>query len=107
MTNAVEVAGDVAAVSSAVAGLTLVFVGAISASYDSYEKSEQSSIRSRYQRRAWFAFAGLALAILSTAMALFAKLLDLQCAAVAALASLFVALIFVLFAGLNTVREIR
>jgi hypothetical protein len=68
MTNAVEVAGDVAAVSSAVAGLTLVFVGAISASYDSYEKSEQSSIRSRYQRRAWFAFAGLALAILSTAM---------------------------------------
>jgi hypothetical protein len=40
-------------------------------------------------------------------LALLAKLFDLPGIAFGSIGSLFVALIFVMFAGLNTVREIR
>lgn len=102
-----HIAGDVASAASAVAGLTLVFIGAIASSFDSYQKTEQAKIRSRYQRRAWFVFAGFALTLLATSLALISKLLSLPCATIAALVILFVALIFVLFAGFFAVREIR
>jgi len=107
MPSAIEVSGDVASAASAVAGLTLVFIGAISSSFEAYEKREQSTVRARYRRRAWFAFAGFVFALLSTTLALIAKWLDLSCAAVGALVSLFVALIFVLIAGLIAVTEIK
>jgi hypothetical protein len=107
MAGTIEVAGDIASAASAVAGLTLVFIGAISSSFDSYQKAEQSTIRFRYQRRAWFAFVGFALALLATSLALISKLLNWECATIAALVILFAALIFVLFAGFFAVREIR
>ncbi len=107
MAGAIEIAGDVASAAAAVAGLTLVFIGAISSSFDSYQKTEQATIRSRYQRRAWFAFVGFALTLLATSLALISKLFTFPCATIAALVILFVALIFVLFAGLFAVREIR
>jgi hypothetical protein len=54
--SAVEVSGDVVSASTALAGLILVFLGATSTSYDSYQATERGAVRSRYQRRAWFAF---------------------------------------------------
>ncbi len=107
MVATVEIAGDVASAASAVAGLTLVFIGAISSSFDSYRTTEHATIRSRYQRRAWFAFVGFALTLLAASLALISKLFNFPCATMAALVSLFVALIFVLFAGLFAVMEIR
>lgn len=68
MAGTIEIAGDVASAASAVAGLTLVFIGAISSSFDSYQKTEQAAIRPRYQRRAWFAFAGFTLTLLATSL---------------------------------------
>ncbi len=107
MAGAVEVAGDVVAASSAIAGLTLVFIGAISTSFSSYETAEQPAVRSRYQWRAWFAFVGFVLAILSTSVALVSKWFGSEYAAIGALILLSVALIFVLFAGLFAVLEIK
>jgi hypothetical protein len=107
MPSALSVAGDVAGSATALAGLILVFLGAISTSFDSYGKQEQGSVRSRYQQRGWFAFVGFALALASAFLALLAKWLSNECAAIASLVLLFVALIWVLFAALSSVREIK
>lgn len=98
---------EVVASATALAGLILVFLGAIGTAFDSYQKQEQNAVRTRYQRRAWFAFVGFALALLSTCLGLVAKWLGNECAALAALVLLGVSLIWVLFAALSAVREIR
>lgn len=107
MPSAIGIAGDVAGAATALAGLILVFLGAISTSFDSYQKGEQGTVRSRYQRRAWFAFVGFVLALLSALSALSGQWLNQQCLALAGLALLAVAMIWVLLAALFSVREIK
>ena len=105
--SAVEVSGDVITASTALAGLILVYLGATSTSYDSYEATERGAVRGRYQRRAWFAFTGFALALTSVLLALIGKWLHQDCAALAALVLFAVALFWALLAALFSVREIR
>jgi uncharacterized membrane protein YiaA len=105
--SAVEVSGDVVSASTALAGLILVFLGATSTSYDSYQATERGAVRSRYQRRAWFAFTGFALALLSVLLALIGKWLHQECAAVAAMVIFVVALFWTLLAAVFSVREIK
>jgi hypothetical protein len=106
VSRAIEVAGDVATAASAMAGLILVFIGAISSSFDSYQKVEQKAVLARYQRRAWLAFSGFVLALLSTLSALIAKWRVWECAAETSFALLFAALIIVLAAAFFAVKEI-
>ena len=47
------------------AGLTLVFLGNISNSFDGYASEEKSSVRARYQRRANWALAGFISSLLA------------------------------------------
>jgi hypothetical protein len=101
MPSAVNVAGDVASAATALAGLILVFLGAIASSFASYQKQEQASVRSRFQLRAWLAFVGFVLALLSAALAVAGRWLALECAALLAIVLLFVALIWVAFAALS------
>lgn len=105
--GALGVAGDVATASIALAGLVLVFLGTISTSFDSYQKAEQNVVRGRYQRRAWFAFVGFALALISGALAIAGKWFGVQCAALAGTVILFVALAWVLVASLFVVMDIK
>jgi hypothetical protein len=105
--NAVEIAGDISAAGAALAGLILVFIGAASTSFDSYERQEQHAVRLRYQTRAWIAFAGFAFALLSAPTALVAKWLSISGLSLAALVMLIAALLFALFAALLAVRDIR
>jgi hypothetical protein len=105
--DALRVAGDVATASVALAGLILVFLGTISTAFDSYQKSEQSAVRGKYQRRAWFAFVGFVLALISGGLAIAGKWLDLECAALAGTVILFVALFWVLVASVFVVMEIK
>lgn len=107
MPSAIGVAGDVASSAAALAGLILVFLGAIGTAFDGYQKQEQNSVRGRYQLRAWLAFVGFVLALLSTAFALMGEWLSSECAALVGLGLLFVSLAWVLFAALAAVREIR
>jgi TRAP-type C4-dicarboxylate transport system permease large subunit len=107
MPSALDITGDVASASAALAGLILVFLGAIGTSFDGYERQEQNSVRSRYQRRAWFAFVGLAFALLAIFLALIGKWTKFECAALASLALLFLSLVWVLLAALSAVREIK
>jgi len=48
MTSAIDIAGDVASSSSAMAGLILVFIGATATSFDGYQKAQQGAVRGRY-----------------------------------------------------------
>lgn len=107
MPNAIDLSGDIIAGGLALAGLILVFLGAISTSFDSYQAAEQNSVRVRYQRRAWFAFIGLCLALLSAVLALLGKWVGSQCAALAALAFIVVAIGWVIAAAAVSVREIK
>jgi hypothetical protein len=70
MPSAISVAGDGAASATVLAGLILVFLGAIATSCDSYAKQEQGAIRGRYQRHAWFTFVGFVLALLQSLLRL-------------------------------------
>ena len=109
MSGMVNIAGDVAAAASAMAGLisvVLVFIGIISSSFASCQTTERKATVIRYQRRARFAFAGFVLALLSTGSAWFAKWHASEWAAEASLVLVFVALIVVLAAALFAVREI-
>lgn len=105
--GALRVAGDVATAAIALAGLILVFIGAIATSFDSYQKTEQAAVRRRYQRRAWFSFVGFVLAVISAALAILGKWLGIQCAALASIWVLFLGLIWVLIAAATMVTEIK
>jgi peptidoglycan/LPS O-acetylase OafA/YrhL len=105
--SAIDVSGDITAAATALAGLILVFLGSTSTSYDSYQKTEQGAVRRRYQRRAWFAFVGFVLALLSAFFALVGKWLHQECASLAGIALFVVALAWALFAALSSVKEIK
>jgi peptidoglycan/LPS O-acetylase OafA/YrhL len=105
--NAVNVAGDLVAAATALAGLTLVFLGGIATSFDQYDKQQQTTVRGGYQRRAWFAFAGFVLALLSAAVAVVAKWANNECTALVAAVLLLLAFIWVIVAAIMAVRNIR
>lgn len=107
MPSAVSVAGEVASAGAALAGLILVFLGAIATGFDSFQKQEQNAVKARYQRRAWFAFVGFVLSLLAVALALGGKWLGSPCAALGAVVLLAVALGWVFVAALGIVREIK
>jgi hypothetical protein len=107
MPSAIEVAGDVAAAGGALAGLILVYLGAVSASFDRFDKVQQQFVVGAHRRRAWFGFAGLAFCLVSVALALLGKWLAAPCLATAALMILTLALVWVLIAAALTVLGIR
>jgi hypothetical protein len=105
--GALGVAGDVAAAAVALAGLVLVFLGALAASFESYEPQEKRSVRGRFQLRAWFSFVGFALALISATLGIIAKWLQIECAALGAIWILFLAFLLVLAAAVIAIRDIR
>ena len=107
MAKAVEVAGDIAAAGSAVSGLILVYVGALSASYGAFQPQERKAVLGSYQKRAWFAFIGLILFLFSVTLSLFGKWLELDCAIVAAMGLLLLGFCWVVATAVLTVLELR
>ena len=107
MTAPPEIAGDIVAAASALAGLILVYIGALSASFSTYEAAERKSVIGGFQRRAWFAFVGLALFLLAVLLALFGKWLQIECMIIGALMILAVATAWLVATAILTVREIK
>ena len=68
-----DVSGDIAAAATALAGLILVYLGALAASYSAYDAEFQSAVRPSYRRHAWLAFWGLVVGLVAAAMALIAE----------------------------------
>jgi uncharacterized membrane protein len=78
MLDIVSVASDVAAAGSALAGLILVYLGAVAVRYETLDPKDQSSARDVYRRHARRAFRGLVLALVATAAAMAAKSLKAE-----------------------------
>ena len=107
MAGAIEIGGDIVAAGSAIAGLMLVYMGALSTSYSSYQGKEQGTVRRSFRMRMWFAFFGLVLSILSVAAALAGKLLGAPGAVMVALWLLLLGLAWVVAASVLTALEIK
>jgi hypothetical protein len=106
--SAIEVSGDIIAAATTLAGLILVFLGATSTSYESYDPvMRDRKIRARFSRRAWFGFVGFSLSLLTVIFALIAKWLHQEWAALVSLILFMVALVWVLIAALMSVRDIK
>src|SRR5262245_21916190 len=73
MLDMVSIASDIAAAGSALAGLILVYLGAVAVRYETLNPKDQSSARDVYRRHSWRAFRGLVLALVATVAAMTAK----------------------------------
>lgn len=58
---------------TALAGLILVFLGQVVASFESFEAVDRSAVREKHQRRAWLGFSGFAAALLAAVTGLLAS----------------------------------
>jgi hypothetical protein len=94
ITTSVEIAGDVVASGSALAGLILVYLGGVASSYASFDADAQSIVRARFRFKAWFAFAGVVLSIAAVGAALVAKWVSNECLATGSIVFLLVALVW-------------
>ncbi|MGE5562718.1 MAG: hypothetical protein ACM3ZV_05335 [Bacillota bacterium] len=105
--NGLNVAGEVVGAATALAGLILVYLGSIAASYASYETTQQGSVRLSHQRRIWLAFIGFVFALSSSALAVVGKWIGSECSATIAVILLFIAFIWGIASALMTVLEVR
>jgi peptidoglycan/LPS O-acetylase OafA/YrhL len=106
MTGSLEVSGDVASASAALSGLILVFFAAALSSFDGYDDGQKQAVRWTYRRRAWPAFGGFLASLCACALALYAKAVGSEAAAVWAIIALGVAGVSVLVSAFLSVLEI-
>lgn len=106
MAAASEISGDIAAAGSAIAGLLLVYVGSLSASFGGFQPQEKRSVKAAYQRRAWFALIGLLLCLGAVGGSILGKWLCLSWLTIVSLALLLAGLGWVAVTGVLTVWEI-
>jgi hypothetical protein len=66
-------ASDIAAAATALAGLILVYLGAVAVRYETLDPKHQSAVRDDYRRHARIAFRGIVIALLAAIAALTAK----------------------------------
>jgi len=74
----VSVASDIAGASTALAGLILVYLGAVAVRYETLDPTDQSSSRDVYRRHARRAFRGVVIALIAAIAALRAKSLKAE-----------------------------
>jgi hypothetical protein len=58
---------------TALAGLILVFLGGVLASFDSYAAADKNAVRKKYRTRAWLAILGFGSSLLAAVFALVAN----------------------------------
>jgi hypothetical protein len=107
MASALDLSSDVSTASAALAGLLLVFMGSISASYQSIDPAIQSVVVGRYRLRIWFAFAGFALAIGATFFALLGKWEQNEHACLLAALLLFGAMAWAIAAAVRAALDVQ
>ena len=99
--------GDVIAASSALAGLIVVYLGSVVASYASYDRTQQGTVRASFQRRAWFAVIGVVLAIAACGCAVMGKWLTNVCWADGAMVLLGLTLVWVIATACAAAAEVH
>jgi hypothetical protein len=107
MSNATELGSDVVTAGAALAGLILVYLGAVATGYASFEASQQRAVRTAFARRAWFAFTGIMFCLFSVAFAIIGKWWVSTCWSCAAIIGLFVALAWSAIIALVAAMDIK
>jgi hypothetical protein len=107
MVDSIGIAGDVITGAVALAGLILVYLGSVASSFAGFEREQQTTIKSTFQLRAWFGFAGMVVAILSAALALAGKWANNDCIVTLAGALLLICISVGCRYRFSYVREIR
>ena len=104
--NGLNVAAEVVTAGTALAGLILIYIGSVVTGYGTYQPQEQKAVRSKFQARAWLAFAGFALSLLAAALGVLAKWLDSACIGNVSVWFLLGAFLWGVFATVQAIREI-
>jgi quinol-cytochrome oxidoreductase complex cytochrome b subunit len=102
-----NIGGDVAAASAALAGLILVYIGSVTASFSSFQPTEKRTVLASHRRRVWFAFVGFALFLSCVVLSLLGKWLAIGCMVIAGFILLVIAMVFLLATAILTVLEIK
>jgi hypothetical protein len=105
--GALGLAGDVIAASAALAGLILVYLGAVASGYASFEKTQQGSVRASFQRRAWFAVVGILFSVAACGSAALAKWLANACVAGASLVLFALTLFWAALSAILIALEVK
>ena len=79
--NGLSVSGEIVTAGTALAGLILIYIGALVTSYGSFAATEQKSVKGKFQQRAWLAFVGLVLSLLAATLAIIGKSVNDCCTA--------------------------
>lgn len=99
--------GDVIAASAALAGLILVYLGAVANEYARFPTTDQGAVRSVFMRRAWFAALGIVFSISASGVAVLGKWLTNNCLVGAAVILLALALVWSAVIAVLLAAEIR
>ena len=97
MLDPVSAAGDIADAGTALAGLILVYLGAVAVRYETLDPKDQSSARETYRRHARRAFRGIVIALVAAIAALTAESLKSEPYATIIAVIAFIALLMSFF----------
>ena len=98
---------DVVAAGAALAGFILIYLGAVSTSFSTFDSVQQDAVRGMFAKRAWFAFAGIVLSLLTVALALLAKWTASDMESSVAVYLLFVTLLWSAIIALIAVLDVK
>jgi len=107
MADPIELANDVLTGATALGGLILVYLGSVVSAFGACDAQQKRSVVAAFRKRAWFAFVGFAVAILSALCALAGKWLHVECVAGLSIVLLFISLVLAIGTGWATVQEIK
>jgi hypothetical protein len=102
-----NLAGDVIAAGTVLAGLVLVYLGSVANEYASFPKTDQGAVRAVFMRRAWFAVLGIVFSIAASGMAVLGKWLASTCLAGGAIILLALALIWSVVIAILLATEVK
>jgi uncharacterized membrane protein len=101
-----SVTSEMVTASTAMAGLVLVYIGTLVASYSTFEPQEKRTVRNRFLIRAYLALFGMFLAVVSATLGILAKWSNNENAADAGVVILLVAFCWGLLVAYLTIREL-
>lgn len=101
------VAGEVVTAGTALSGLILIYIGSIVTAFGAYAPAEQKSVRLRFAGRAWIAFVGFFLALLSAGLAVVGKWIGNPCISDVSVWVLIFAFGWAIFATVQAIREMH
>lgn len=104
--DSISIAGETVTAATALAGLILVYLGSLAASFGTYQPAEKKTVKGGFQRRAWVAFIGLVLALIAAALGVVGKWLPNECVADAATVLLLISFVWGVGIALITTLEI-